>query len=72
MAYCDGCHEDVPSDFTCEVCSRDPRLVTVTCPVVMWDYCGPDTEEIEEYVYYTVCLNCCPGHERPQSGKDNG
>ena len=69
MSYCDVCHEEVPSDFFCEICSNEPELVMVTNPVAMWDYIGPDTEEVEEYITRSVCLNCCRGHTRPREAK---
>lgn len=65
MSYCDCCNEEVPSDFFCEKCSSEPELVTETRPVLMWDYFGPDTEEVETYRFRSVCLNCCPGHPKP-------
>lgn len=62
MSYCDCCHEEVPSDFFCDTCSNEPELVTTTQPVATWDYTGPDTEEVEEYITRSICLNCCTGH----------
>jgi len=69
MAECDGCHEDWPRDFFCERCSGEAELAEVRRPVVMWDYLGGDTEIVEEYVYRSICLNCCPGH-REKEGSD--
>lgn len=63
MNECDCCHEEWDRDFFCPTCSNEPELVTVTRPVLMWDYIGPDTEEVEEYVHRLICLNCCPGHK---------
>lgn len=66
MSYCDGCHEEVPSGFFCDICSSEPEIRTVWQLAIVWDYiCGHEYEEAEEYVYYSVCLNCCRGHAKP-------
>ena len=61
---CDGCHEEWPSDFFCDVCCSEPELRTVWRPVLIWDYIdGHEFEEAEEWQYDMICLNCCPGHK---------
>lgn len=56
---CDCCEEEWEPEFFCERCSSEGELVTVDAPIVMWDYCGPDTEEREEWVTREICLNRC-------------
>lgn len=63
MSVCDCCHEEWESSFFCDVCSSEPELVERRRPVLIWDYIdGHDYEDCEEYVYRSVCLNCCAGH----------
>ena len=63
---CDCCEEEREASFFCAECESRGELVEQVVPVVTWDYSDhTDTEVVEEYVYRSVCLNCCGGHSKP-------
>ena len=65
MSWCDLCGKEWEASFFCKTCCDTPELEEVAVPLlsgIEWDYTGNDWDYEMQEVYYTVCLNCCPGH----------